>query len=196
MNWEAVTAICTFFAVVVALFGDRIRKRLFSEKINISVATPLSDLNCFIENNQQKQAHYYHLNVSNDGCSVSSNTIVYLTNISATINSTKYVWNGEIPLSWEYGQVMGRISWNILSKDSHNCDLFCITEDGLVVIETIIMPNNLHSNFIGPFSAELCVCAKSNDIISREKTFEVKWDGKWDKDPAIMSEHIFFKDIS
>jgi len=181
-------SISTFLAVIVALFGENIRARLFSPRLSIAVKKT-AEKN---RTNKGEEIWYYHLVISNQRKAIANNVIVMLTQIENNWDGGKQsIWTGEVPLSWMFGLVAGNIFRNIGS--SQYCDLIAVGKETGAFLEPLITPNNLHFLWKDKMNITLTICVKSDQNTTLERKFMIAWDGLWDQGETEMAKHLVIK---
>ena len=183
---EISVAISTFLAVLIALFGDVLKAKLFSPKFTISLKNKAGELN---KTNGGISTRYYHLVIGNKRTTIANDCIVSLVKIESVGNvGTSCYWEGDVPLTWIYPTVYKTIYKNIGS--SEECDLIKITEEKEVFFETLFDPNNFPSIFKERFTLLIGVKVKSVQATSEVIRFKLEWDGLWEPGEAEMQRHF------
>ncbi len=184
------TAISTFLAVVVALFGEDIRALWYKTELCISLSNN-------IDRNKAggiEETWYYHLEVSNLKKANANNAVVMLTRIEESWQGgVRPIWNGEIPLSWMYGREFGIIFQTIGPK--RYCDIIAVGEKTGAHLESLIRPYNMPGPWNSAINIIVTVQVKSDQYTSAEKKLSIIWDGKWEYGEKEMAQHLSIKEL-
>jgi len=196
--WTILTAIGTLSAVIVALiialFGEKIRNLIFAPKIEISIKDPKGELIHNITDKdgniiESKKSRYYHLIVSNKNRNDAHDTQVYVNKIEdfyGPSRNKRTLWEGEIPLNW-IDQAFK--SYHLTIGPPEICDLVCISGEKLYIL-TLYYKNNFKGVWNGESYFIISLYAKYKEGISKTFKFLIDWDGKWNDGEKEMSDHF------
>jgi len=199
-------AIATFSAVLVALFGDSIKARLFHSKLKISLRNSIGEktqVQYYKTNEKNEQvlitedARYYHVKVKNLATWPSSTqTQVLLQRVEqpGPDGRLQIKWDGEVPMEWMH-QSLYPITRTIGPEAI--CDLCSVVKNNPIYLNLlpIISPNSLITKYIGKTVLVLTLQAKGNEGESHIARLEISWDGLWEDGEIEMIRHFIVKDI-
>ena len=204
LNWylNLAIAIATFFAVIVALFGDNIKVFFFPLKLKIRLRNSIGEFTFIVskanafgkELEMEQNARYFHLVISNKAkYSISNQTQVFLQRIEQLNEDGKIEikWTGEVPMQWMHQSIYPIA--RTIGQDAI-CDL-CYVTDRFFKLLPIISPNNLATEYHSS-TIILTLQAKGNEGVSPILKIKIEWDGIWDRDDTEMSKHFIIKDIT
>lgn len=200
--WEALSAIATFCATLLALglalFGEKINKFFNGPRLDIELI-PLSTED-YVPGGGDI-AIYCHLKCSNRRHrSPAKNVKVLLIDVFQEddgILKNKFA-SGPIPLHWQYEFVnkeyfppFPTIATNRifdLAKISKN-------ENALQFSTHVKLPRTTFG-FRGAGRIIATVRAESDETVSRQKNIEIRWNGSWPHIKADIMNNLKFKEIS
>jgi len=198
-------AIATFAAVLVALFGDNIKARLFHSKLLISLRNSTGEktkvhFNWTNEKGEQEQrtedARYYHMRVTNQARWPSSNqTQVFLQRVEqpGPDGALQIKWDGEVPMEWTHQSIYPLA--RTIGPDAY-CDLCSVGEGKWIRLHPVIAPNSLEIIYRTKTVLVLSLQAKGNEGESPIARFKIAWDGIWEDGETEMARHLVVKDIT
>jgi hypothetical protein len=207
-NWSVnlAVAVGTFMAVVVALFGEMLRARLFQPRLNLSLVRKEGERSAITAPvpgvgpggyvvKQVDEARYYHLRVSNEQrWPVAEGVQVYLTRIEEPGPSGAFqvTWLGNVPMRWrdqEFVPLLRTIG------PATDCDLCMVLKSGKLQLMPLITPNNLGAQRSGNCQLVVSLQARSNQRDSEVVRIRISWDGKWEDGDAEMQRHLVVDDV-
>ena len=205
LNFGIATA--TFSAVLVALFGDSIKARLFHSKLKISLRNSTGEktqVQYYKTNEKNEQvlisedARYYHMKVKNETTWPSSTqTQVLLQRVEqpGPDGKLQIKWDGEVPMEWMH-QSLYPIARTIGPEAF--CDLCSVvrSDSACLNLLPIIGPNSLVTKYIGKTILVLTLQAKGNEGESHLARIEITWDGLWEDLETEMVHHFVIKGIT
>jgi hypothetical protein len=190
---DYILAISTFLAVVVALFGENIRKRLFHPQIVISLRNPIGgELTTAKSQETTIKTRYYHLKVDNKRKGeFANNTQVVLLGIEdfGPSGSLRPIWDGEVPLCW---MNQNRANTNEVRRIGRTayCDLLSIDEKKRVFLHLQIRQYNLKDVWEAAFKIVITLQARSDEVSSQIYKYQISWDGEWVEGEKELSKHL------
>ena len=187
--------IATFAAVVVALFGDWLRGRLFRPKLVLSLKdisgtyTPIEATKPGGET-LKRMSRWYHVVVSNQRrLSPATDVQVLLLRVEEPdgLNQFAVKWNGELPLPWRQGSLypmLRSVTYPI------EADLFYVLENEYMELCTVIQAFALQNRKKPPVKLRLTLQAKSSEVDSNLLHVTLGWNGNWVEDQIQMQSHL------
>ncbi len=187
----------TWGAVVVALFGERIRVLLFKPALQIRLLSNRGEFvhQTIVPNNQitqQLEARYYHIQLTNRRRTTkASDAQVIITSIEAVGSNGRpqVVYTGMLPLQWRHGELHPRTRTVGPPADA---DLLFARQDGIVSFLPMLFPNNFPGQYQAATHLWVTLQARSTEGDSAPLRLEIDWDGQWDRDEAQMATHLRF----
>lgn len=135
---QALAAVGTLLAVVMAIWGDWVRSRLAPPQLSVHLRDPDGELT---KRNDGLKVRYYHLSVSNSRrWAPARNVTVYVVLLEERGPDQRWrrtMPSGPIPLTWQFGPSTIR-----LIGQPQLCDLARVVERGDFRITTQFLPNN------------------------------------------------------
>lgn len=189
---QAIIAVLTLMAVLVALFGDWLKARMFKPSLGLSLTLPKGEAvkmrtpDSIIET----PARYYHLLVTNHrGFPAASDVAVYLTasDFMGANGQYRRVWTGEVPLRWRHQELYPLFR---TIGPAIDCDLVCIMKGNGVSLMPIMYPNNLQVHWTDPFDMMLTVVVRHREGESKPYRIKIVWDGKWHDGESELAQHF------
>ncbi|HBH81276.1 MAG TPA: hypothetical protein DDY39_15750 [Nitrospira sp.] len=205
-NWgvNLATAIATFGAAFVALFGDWAKAKLFSPKLVLSLQNDTGEkttvtLQWSTEQGLQQrteEARYYRIRLENKVRWPSANqTAVYLLSIEepGPDDVLQVTWSGELPVQWTHQAIHPVL--RTIGPDIY-CDLCSVVKGKWLQLHPLIVPNNFLLQRRNPTRLVVSLQAKGSEGESTISRFEIAWDGKWDDGDLEMRRHLIVKDVT
>lgn len=184
-TWAQIaSAMGTLLAVVVALFGSRLRAVLVPPRLDIDVGKEGGVVFAEGEGGEQESARWYHLHVSNPHrWSPITSARVLLCRIEWPDAGGVFrpAWEGALPLQWRYPDAMEK-AVNIGS--ARDCDLCVITSDSRsdhVLRLTLGYWGGIedrHTTYRKPVKLRLTFQARGLEADSHSIRVMLDWDGK------------------
>ncbi len=197
LSWivQALAAIGTIAAVIVALFASRIQRVLFPPKLEL-VLKSNSVKTGYVLGDRTVGARWFHAQVRNPRrwLGVTKVKIVFLKLEEANPSGQfRPIWQGETIVRWEHPEASPT-----LADIGHPacCDLCCLVEhDGLQ-----IFPRDGLGR-VEPLWREatkiiLTLQARGIEADSNLLRVMIGWDGKWSDDEDDMARHLSVLDVS
>jgi hypothetical protein len=202
-NWgvQAVVAIATTAAVLVALFGDWLKAKCFSPRLVLKlsnrrqgVATKAT-LTAPDGAARSEDARYFYLTVSNSGrWPVANDVRVCLMKIEERGPDGKLqtTWAAELPVLWDIQEV------NPLQRKigpSADAALLAIIKGKWLQLFPVVQLNNLKSVFRDECHFVATFQARATEADSNFLRVQVDWDGRWQDGAEEMQKHLVIKVI-
>ena len=210
LNWllNLAIAVGTIGAVLLALFGDLLKSKLFPACLEISVNnlkgvfTPIERSVRMSETHIKKEtgkSRYYHAVVSNKKKWPRAGQVqLFLKSIEEPNidGCLEEIWSGDVPICWRNQPFYPALR----DIGSHaDCDLFSIQQyesECFLEIHPLFKPYNLHTIRAGSADFALRLQARSDKGESPITMIRIKWNGNWDDGESEMSKNVSIKIIS
>lgn len=199
LNWgvQALGAVATLLAVVVALFGDVLRAKYFPPLLSLALADEWGEKSTlrrtFESYGKQKHtdhdARYYHVVVSNEQRWTPVEQVnVVLVGIERRQANGLYlmIWSGDVPLVWRHQQAPAP---RTIGPAAH-ADLFSLVKGGGLNLHPVIVPLNMPAQFTEPVQLVLHLQARSSVVDSNFLAVEIDWDGQWADGRKDLYDHL------
>jgi hypothetical protein len=206
MSWIAQVAIAagSISAVIVALFGNWLRARLFPPKLALSLQNPRGTRSPAIlktpdGDQRQEDSRWYHVLVENHRRLVSPATQVQVFLIRVeepdATGENKIVWSEQIPLTWRHQEVHPIARTIGYAAD---CNLCNAVKGKWLELTPIAAPFALKVRRRLGESCRFTVTlqARSVETDSNLLRIEIAWDGQWADDSDEMARHLVVKAVS
>lgn len=191
----------TFLAVLVALFGEPLRRQLFPPRLALSLKPGCTKTPAAIGapdgSVRMTAARWYHLTVNNSRrWSPANGTEVYLTRVQNENAAGRFVtsWAGNIPLQWRNGAALGKTA--LILGPAAEADLCYAVRDvepertKWVELSPLLTPSNLAVRYTESFKIIVTLQARSVESDSNVLQVQIAWDGKWSDDDGEMANHL------
>jgi hypothetical protein len=186
----------TFLAVVVALFGSRLRHWMIPARLKIELSNARGVKGAIYEfDDTTKQARHltdaiwFHIRVRNETRDTPvSGVHIFLLLIEAPDASGEWkpIFVGNAPLGWTHDK-------NPLPKtigyQSAECDLCHVLKQPLEVRLNPINQGQMPDLFRGAFKFVFTLQARGVEAESNKYRVGVSWDGQWSDDQGVMTDH-------
>ena len=196
-------AVATFGAVLVALFGDWIRARLFKPHLSLALVSPVGESTTLqvvspSGDSPTEKARFYHVRVSNKvPWPKASQVQVYLIRVEepGPDGALQVKWASDVPIKWKFQEINPLVRTVGPAAD---CDLCSVVKDKWLELHPLIVPNNLARIVRRREAVDMVVNleARSNEATSFIKRFRISWDGKWEDGDTEMTHHLVVKEIT
>ena len=206
LSWltQLFIGLSTFSAVLVALFGERLRHAFWPPKLKISLLNNKGEETYVNIGQETTKARWYHIKVENDRrWSAATEVQVYLISIEDINAKDQYipVWDGGIPLKWRHGKGLSPVLARKIGP-SHDADFLSIIKkprDGTaqVKIETVLVPNNIANYVLIDKKCKLRfhMQARGVEVDSSTITIEVSWDGSWPDNAETLNKSLIVEQV-
>ncbi len=188
------TCLSSVVALVIALWGERMRK--WANKVSIEIKIENDKGALTYESNEKTEektsCRFYHLLVKKIKGEVLHNARIVVTSIDEIIQTdTVNRWKGLACLNW-----MGIDAYNsntrTLGATSYYCDFICVYESWYR-LALICIPNNLDNRWEGKKQIEVSFKLISDEFESEEYRASINWDGVWKDGNEEMKNHMVVK---
>ena len=191
---SVLTAVGTLSVSVLAIWGDKIKDRVFGPRLSLSLVNPKGGLTT---RNDGKRVYYYHVKVTNGPHrNAATGVRILLKGVSRRTAGGQFVGLPlvyRLPLVWtpmEPGDVERTV------VDESTCDFGNLTQGDVFRPSLTRTPNN----FQGQVDAGSCVrfelvAAGTNVFSPRPTTFEVSWDGQFTVNQEDMQRHLVIREV-
>jgi len=187
-NWgvQAAVAVGTIGAVVIALFGEAIRARLFPPMLVLDVARPeglVGVVPTVDEHGHIKgliPARWYHLNVTNTRrWSPVRNARVVVTRVDrrGPDGTFQQTWDGELPLRWANEEHTSKV--RTIGAPAR-ADLCALAEgSGAALIQVSVRPPEFPAVIEKDRPILVYLQARGDEGDSPVLALQIAWDGQW-----------------
>lgn len=197
-------AVATLLAVIVALFGDWFRSKLFAPKLRLELVSPHGNKTHVTitsgGSSRTELARYYHIRLTNEvGWPKASQTQVYLMRVEepGPDGVSQIRWSGDVPLKWQWHEI--HPLQRTVGPEAV-CDLFSVVKGKWLELQTIIYPTALEPYRLrrvgAPIDMTVVLQARSNEGNSPITSFRMTWDGQWEDGDVEMSQHLIVKPVA
>ncbi len=187
-------SLVTVLAVIVAIWGERLRQLWTKPKLKISLADPQGS---FTTRADKKKARYYSLDVRNDRrSSPAKNVRVLLTEIikqGPDGNWRPIVFSGPVHVTWKWPNITP--AYTTIGPDEMATFGFVVEDAKWFALQLYWCPNNLEPAFPPNEPIRLKFKAVSDSEESNTLTVQVAWDGMWSEGSKEMQQHLIVKEI-
>ena len=196
-------AVGTVGAVLVALFGERVRGWLFKPRLVLTVPNPQGErqpvqLRAPTGEVRTEEARFYHLRVTNSARWPKATEVqVFLTRIEdpGPDGDLQLRWATEVPVKWKFQEIQP------LSRTvgpHADCDLCSVVKNKWVQLHPLIVPNNLteFARRRERFDMVLSFEARSAEASSSPKRIKISWDGQWHDGESEMAKHLVIRELN
>lgn len=204
MTWwvSLVVAIGTLAAVVVALFGEWFRAKMFAPRLRLALASPRGDatpvtLMAPSGESRIEQARYYRVRVSNQvRWPKATQARVQLIRLEEPGPDGQLLlkWTGQIPLEWTHQQI---VPFERTIGPDASCDLCSVVKGKWLKLHPLIMPANLADLALRRSAADITVNLQvtSSEADSGIYRFRMAWDGQWNDGETEMAQHLVVRPL-
>jgi len=203
-NWWVNLAVAagTLAAVVIALFGEWLRARMFRPKLVIALDNPLGvptpvQLTSPNGESRMEAGRFFHIRVTNSARWPAATQVqVNLLRIEepGPDGGWQMKWAGEVPLRWSLQEI--RPLTRVIGPAAL-CDLCSVVKGKWVELHPLIVPHNLAELARRREKVQMIVTlqALSAEANSDLVRFKIAWDGGWKDDEAEMEEHLVIRAV-
>ena len=203
IDWVIKTlgTLATFLAVLVALFGSRLRHRIAPPRLTIahSSAEGMGGIVYALDPATNKAIHqtsalWHHVKVKNNTrADPVTGVHIFLLLIEAPDASGEFkrVWEGAAKLGWRHEPDPEQKTVGYPAE----CDLCHILKQPLEVRLSPLVKGQVPDRFTQPFKLALTLQARGVEADLDPLRLEISWEGKWSDDRAEMSRHLVVKPV-
>ncbi|MCF8146251.1 MAG: hypothetical protein K9N21_20275 [Deltaproteobacteria bacterium] len=180
-------ALATFLAVMVALFGEKIRQLWSSPKLQVRLFEP-----SVTPNNAGVKGWYYLLQVSNQSRSnPAANVRVLLSKIERKAPDGFWVeepFSGPVQVMWRWPQFMAQYQ---TIGPPQIATFACVHQNEKEIsLRSYWFPNNMRRSILPGEAVRLSFVAASDVSESDVRSVDISWDGKWTEDREEMKKNL------
>jgi hypothetical protein len=192
-------AASTFLAVVVALFGNRLRARFAPSRLVLTLRDPRGfNPQSFVrraDNTVEKvDARWYFARVENQArWNRAESVYIFVLSVEQKDASGvfKLRWKGEMPLRWRHQQ-------DLLPRTIGHpaeCDICFVAKTPLALhFQPLVDAGEWNTHYDGPCSLRLTLRAMGVEADTTPLRVEISWDGQWSDDAEVMAQHFVIKE--
>ena len=192
---KALGALFTVLAVIVALFGLRLRHWITPPQLSIELSSAEGWPGVVVMDSCQISGFWYHVRVFNKTRETPITGVYVLLQliedeeVRETSGELKRVWEGSAALRWSFE------SENPLPKTIGYRDAECVLchilkEEPLAVLLSPIIKGQAPDRLLLPFKFIFTLQAKGVEAQSSPRRLRVHWNGKWSDDRDEMKHHL------
>jgi hypothetical protein len=185
--------LATLAAVVVAIWGERIRQHLASPKLTITLDKP-----SLTKTNDGRKGWYYLLCVKNERqSSPALNVRVLLTRVFKKGPDGSWQeqrFSGPTQVMWRWPAIMPLYA--TVGPEERATFGFLLQGSQAFGLQVYYPPNNLQTDVLMGEPTRLEFRAVSDTVQSGVLTIEVAWDGTWGEGRAEMEGHLVVKQVT
>ena len=199
-SWSASAAgaVATFFAVLVALFGQAFRDKFFPPLLSCRVLSADGERTTVqltwpeegIVRERSEEARYYHLQVANSRrWSPAREVQVVLLQVEepGADGRLHVSWTGAVPFTWRHQEVH---SAQRTIGPSSDADLCSVVKGKWLSLSLMVHPFNLKSRRTEACNLVLSIRAQGNEADSQVIRVKISWDGQWSDGALEMRRHL------
>jgi len=202
---RSLQAAATLAAVVVALWGDKLKALWFKPNLQLDlVSTAGEKTRTYVTPAGGGQvsthdARFYHVRLRNGArWPKASQTQVFLLRVHepGPGDTTNVTWSGEMPIRWAWAEL--HPLQRTLGPEAI-CDLCSVIENAGLFIYPIVVSPALDSFRHTPMGRRrdmtLVLQARATEGESAITSFRIAWDGRWEPGEAEMMKHLVIKKV-
>lgn len=186
------TLMVALFAIIIAIWGDRMRSWGFGPKLKLSLLNPKGERN---DLNDGRLCRNYHLLVINTRRAPAHNVQVFLTKIFRSAADGSLVdrsFSGPLQLTWQFPENNPQ---SLLIGPKRVCDLGRIIRGQPFELMLYFTPNSFDKNVAANQKIQVELLAVAGNGESKPTRIEIAWDGNWSDDTIEMSRNLVVKEI-
>ena len=198
--WVALaSAVATFLAVLVALFGQSFRAKFFPPLLSLRLVSHEGELTTVqlswrddegVTHGRNEEARYYHVCVSNARrWSPATQVQLFLTQVEelGPDGSPQVKWVGAAPFQWRHQEIYPPARTIGADADS---DLCHVVKEKWLELHLLVTPFNLEAKRTSACDMILTLQARANEADSPVEKIRLAWNGKWDSGSREMRQHL------
>lgn len=194
-------AVGTWVAIVVALFGDKLRSKLLPLRLEIELVDKrgeITDQHRASRNEHGQattrvaRARYYYVVVRNRAripVAHEVQVMIMSLEVEGPDGRPQIAGGGPLPLGWKHPQLypLGRTV-----GDDAIADFFYVLEGKPLEFILPLVPNNFPHKQAPPFKIWVTLQARAIEGTSKPLRLEIAWNGKWTEGAAEMANNLTF----
>lgn len=196
---KILAALATFLAVIVAIWGDRIRHRFgLKPKLVVTLQDPEGELVDVSTGPEQplKKARYYHLKVSNERrwCEAKNVRIVITGLFKPAADGTlaPQILSGPFQLTWRFTNYHPMYS-TVGPYDV--ADLGYLQENAEFRLTPYVFPSSFAGSLKANERMRVQVQAIGDNAESKPVCIDISWDGHWSDGSKEMANHLVVTEV-
>lgn len=198
----SIAAAGTWAAVMVALFGDWLRAKLFPLHLDLELVDSSGDLTIqdrnWIDDNKVPQhrrakARYYYVVVRNTGrVRIAHDVQIMLIDLAVEgpDGQPQVVGKGPLPLVWQHQQLYPLLRTVGTAGDEAVADFFFVLEEKPLEFVLALVPNNFPNKIDAPLKVWVTLEARAIEGRSKPLRLQIAWNGKWHDGREEMAENL------
>jgi hypothetical protein len=199
VNWQAISAMGTLLAVLVALFGTAFRAKFFPPKLRLRLLSSEGELTTavlqWMDNvgeivGRQVPARYYHVCVSNARrWSPAEQVQVILLGVEEPAADGRMlpIWTGDVPLGWRHRELFPAA--RTIGPEA-SVDICSVIKGKSLQLHPLITPNNLDVVRKVATTFVITIQARGAEADSAPLRLKINWDGLWNDGTQEMRRHL------
>jgi hypothetical protein len=203
-NWSVRfgAMIATFTAVLVALFGELFRSKVFPPLLDMQLLSLEGEkgiIKYFSKDGtvvRSEDARYYHVRITNRRrFTPAHNVQVFLIRLEepGPDGQFRVVWAGEIPMRWRNHEINPS---SMTIGHSVDCDLCTVGRDKWLSLSPLIVPHTLNAIRQDKCNLIVSLQTRSDKADSSICRIRVSWDGQWEDGDKEMKQHLAVTQLS
>jgi hypothetical protein len=188
------TLLVAIFAIIIAIWGDRMRSWGFGPKLKLSLLNSKGERN---DLNDGRLCRNYHLLVINNRKRAPAHNVqVFLTKIFRSAADGSLVdrsFSGPLQLTWQFPENHPQ---SLLIGPKRVCDLGRIIKGEPFELMLYFTPISFERYVAATQKIQAEVLAVADNGESEPIRIEIAWDGNWSDDTVEMSDHLRVKEVA
>jgi hypothetical protein len=180
-------------AIIIAIWGERMRSWGFGPKLKLSLLNPKGERN---DLNDGRPCCNYHLLVTNTRKKAPAHNVqVFLTKIFRSTADGSLVdrsFSGPLQLTWQFPENNPQ---SLLIGPKRVCDLGRIIKGQPFELMLYFTPNSFEKYVAANQKIQVELLAVADNAESKTTRVEIAWDGKWNDDTTEMSHNLVVKQV-
>lgn len=189
-----VSSLVTFLAVIVAIWGERLRQLWTQPKLRISLSDTQGSLTTRADG---RKGRYYSLRVTNKRRSSPANNVrVLLTGIRKKRpdgNWRPVRFSAPVHVTWKWPNTTP--PYTTIGPDEMSTFGFILEDAERFELQLYWQPNNLDPTFAPNEPVRLLFKAVSDTVESNSLVVQVAWDGEWKEGSEEMKQHLVVNEV-
>lgn len=196
---EGAAAIATFLAIVVAIWGNRLRQNLgLRPKLVVALNDPPSELTQVATKDKPLfPAWYYHVRVRNErSWAEAKNVRVVITHLfkpAADGSLVRQPLSGPLQLMWRFA--VYKPLYMTLGPDEV-CDLGHLHKGEHFRLTPYVYPSNFNGFLEANERLRVVIRAVADNAESEPFCVDISWDGQWADGKQEMSDHLVVREVT